>query len=450
MALHQKTMFATKQARSFYFQKSLDGRSVDPVKRFFQVFLKSSGRAGSIGLALLIVGFSAALLASSPEITSPTQSSDPKAITLNPSLPPGVAAAQTLSQVTGIAISPALGVGSLGAWKYFHTPATQRPQLPWFAQPWFWIPALVLVFLVLVKDVAGPVIPTALKKPFDVAELFENKFSALIATGAIIPLALSVFRSLEPNTASLAGAGLAVIDFSPLWNVLMVPIALGAYASVFLVSHVVHVLIVISPFGTVDAGLKALRLFVLATVAGTSFASPSLGAVWAGLIILCCLPLAGWAFRLLVFGHVFAWDFGTFHRHRRLPTVTDNRAFLATKLGRTPRRSYGKLSRNPAGELVFTFRPWLVLTPCAVPLPPGRYALGRGFFHPELLRVNPTLATDAQQVLYFPPRYSGHEPLLGQAYGITEIREVGLRAIWAWFRNLFRSGDPVPVVQSRT
>ncbi len=360
---------------------------------------------------------------------------------------PGVAAAQTLSQVTGIAISPALGVGAVGAWKYFHTDPSRRSQLPWFAQPWFWGPALALVLLVLVKDAAGPVIPTALKKPFDVAELFENKFSALIATGAIIPLALSVFHSFEPSTAALAGAGLAAIDFSPLWNVLMVPIALIAYGSVFLVSHVIQVLIVISPFGTVDAGLKALRLFLLSTVAGTSLASPWLGAFWAGLIILCCLPLAGWAFRLLVFGHIFAWDIGTFHRHRRLPTITDNRAFLATKLGGNPRRSYGKLARNAQGELVFTFRPWLVLAPRTLPLPPGRYALGRGFFHPELLQIEEDPTAGAKEVLHFPPRYSGHEPLLGQAYGITEIREVGLRAIWAWIRNLFRSGEPRPVGQ---
>ena len=403
-----------------------------------------------MGIALLLAPFIPShLTAATPNVPPPAKTPSIERTASTATQLPGISAAQTLSQVTGIAISPALGVGAVGAWKYFHTEEAQRSQLPWFAQPWFWGPALFLVLLVLVKDAAGPVIPTALKKPFDVAELFENKFSALIATGAIIPLALSVFHSVQPNTSALAGAGLAMIDFSPLWNVLMVPIALVAYGAVFLVSHVVQVLIVISPFGTVDAGLKALRLFLLSTVAGTSLASPSLGAIWAGLIILLCLPLAGWAFRLLVFGHVFAWDIGTFHRHRRLPTVTDNRAFLATKLGRSPRRSYGKLSRNASGELVFTFRPWLLLAPRMVPLPLGRYALGRGFFHPELLRLDSDPQSDAVEVLHFPPRYSGHEPLLGQAYGITEIREVGLRALWAWLRNLFRSGEPAPVARKR-
>src|SRR6266545_7952096 len=64
---------------------------------------------------------------------------------------PGVELAQTLSTVTGVAISPLLGVGAVGAWKYYHTPPEKRARLPWFAQPAFWIPALVLVAIVGIK-----------------------------------------------------------------------------------------------------------------------------------------------------------------------------------------------------------------------------------------------------------------------------------------------------------
>src|SRR5262245_50674215 len=81
---------------------------------------------------------------------------------------PGIAAAQAISTITGVAISPLLGVSGVGAYKWFKTSPEQRGRLPWFAQPWFWVPALVLVALAFVKDTFGAVLPTAVKKPFDV------------------------------------------------------------------------------------------------------------------------------------------------------------------------------------------------------------------------------------------------------------------------------------------
>ena len=59
----------------------------------------------------------------------------------------GVQLANAITQATGIAISLLLGVSSVGAWQYFHQPADQRGELPWFAQVWFWAPALIIVSL---------------------------------------------------------------------------------------------------------------------------------------------------------------------------------------------------------------------------------------------------------------------------------------------------------------
>jgi hypothetical protein len=59
---------------------------------------------------------------------------------------PGIELATMASQVTGIAISPLLGVGGVGAyqWAKADTPE-EKAQLPWFAQATFWLPALLLV-----------------------------------------------------------------------------------------------------------------------------------------------------------------------------------------------------------------------------------------------------------------------------------------------------------------
>ena len=424
--------------------------------------VKEMARWGWVTTALVIwIGLQAVLVSQAQETT--TRQEEPAASAGvataqdpggGPAVPelsavkfPGIVAAEAISQITGIAISPALGVASVGAWRYYHTTPTRRAQLPWWGQPWFWGPALAVVLLVFVKDAAGPFIPKVLKKPLDALELFENKFSALLATGAIIPLAWTIFQSVAPaQDASLASMGFAAIDLGPLWGVLGVPLVLVAYVAVFLVAHVIQVLILLSPFGTVDAALKSIRLFMLTTVAVTSLASPALGALWSGVIILACLPLAGWAFRWLTFGHVFAWDLLTLHRRRFLPTVTANRAFLSRKLGRAPRRTYGQLERTEAGELVFRYRPWHLMAARTEPLSSGRFAIGRGLLHPELLQLEGAIREEkVTEILDFPPRYSGHEKLLGQAYGVTEIREVGVRAMWVWIRDRLGGGDAKPV-----
>ena len=350
---------------------------------------------------------------------------------------PGAAAAATISQITGIAISPLLGTAGVGAYKYLHADEKQRAALPWYAQPWFWGPALALVALVALKDTAGTAVPTALKKPFDVAEVFENKLSGLVATGAVVPIAMGMFKTLSPGPgAGLSDAGFAAIDLSQVWGTMMVPFALIAYAAVFLVSHTIHILILISPFTTVDAALKAFRVFLLSTVAGTAFASPKIGAVWSIVIVVCCLPLAGWAFRLLVFGHVHAWDMITFRRTRFVPDTTANVAFLARGIAGVPRRTYGWIRRDATGSLVFSWRPWLLLPARATPLPAQRLAVGRGLFHPEILDVG---NDSTRELLNLPPRFKGHEDAVAQIYGIPEIRDVGLRAAWTWLKGLFTS-----------
>jgi len=103
---------------------------------------------------------------------------------------------ETVSLITGVAISPLLGVGAVGAYDYFKAGSPEeRAKLPWFANPWFWVPALLLVGVCFLKDAAGAtVLPTALKKPLDVAETVEHKISGLVATGAFVPIAASIFH----------------------------------------------------------------------------------------------------------------------------------------------------------------------------------------------------------------------------------------------------------------
>jgi hypothetical protein len=84
-----------------------------------------------------------------------------------------------LATVTSTAISPLLGVCVIGVWRYYHTPKAQRDQLPLIQKPKFWIPIIVLLLLIFIKDTFGGFAPL-IKKPLDAAEVLFVNHAALV------------------------------------------------------------------------------------------------------------------------------------------------------------------------------------------------------------------------------------------------------------------------------
>lgn len=359
--------------------------------------------------------------------------------------PPGVEMAQALTTITGVAISPLLGVSAVGAWHYFRAPEARRANLSWYAQPWFWVTGLLIVALVFGKDVFGATLPPGWKKPFDVAELIENKLSALVAAGAFVPLFAAVFEPLQ--TSSLAGMGLAAIDMSSVYNVLVMPFAIAVFIVVFLASHAINILILLSPWGAIDAALKAARTFLLSLLTAVSFINPWLGAIFSIAVIVVAWFIAGWSFRLTVFGSIFSWDFATLRRTRCEPEGTEHRAFTARKIEGAPIRSCGKLVKTADGAFEFQYRPWLIFPKRVVKLPNEHLAIGNGFLYPIMLRE----AEGKERVLLnFPPRYSGNEEALAKCYGLP-VRDVGMyrgmKAAWRWLKELVSGKAPETSLQ---
>jgi hypothetical protein len=346
--------------------------------------------------------------------------------------------ARTISQITGVAISPLLGTSAVGAWRYFQTPLDRRAQLPWFAQPWFWMPALALVAVAFAKDTMGPVTPSVLKKPLDVAEVLENKVSGLVAAGAFVPLAVGLFGALPGTEAgNLSAAGLAAATSSPWMNTLLAPFAVVAFVVVWLLGHVINVLILISPFTTLDTVLKLARTALLGTLVGASFVDERVGMVWAFVIILVGAVLAGWSFRLTVLGTVFVWDVLSRRRRWFKPDPKANWVFLARDVGETPLRTYGKLTRDEQQGLQLTYRPFLLGREQTVTLPAGEYCLGRGFIYSDLLKQE---GDDTVRFGILPPRYKGHEEALSKTYAFGPPTDVGLRAVWRFLQELLGLG----------
>lgn len=353
------------------------------------------------------------------------------------------------TQVTGIAISPLLGVSTVGAYQWWgaHTEA-EKAALPWFANPLVWGTGLLLVGACAAKDTFGAAIPPGLKKPFDVLETVENKMSGLVATGAVLPLMVNAMsHRLGAPTAELGHqlhSGLAMIqlgaiDTSWLLNLLLVPLSVVVFAIVWLASHAITVLILLSPWGAVDAVLKSARTGLLALVTATAYIDPVVGATLSAVIIIIAYFVAGWAFRLTTFGSVFCWDFFTGRRKRFQLAADNNWIFTARVIEGVPVRTYGRLHQGPDDKLTLLFRPWLVLPERSVPVPREGLVVGRGVFYSEVLGFEKA-ADKPTTLLLLPPRYVGHEELFARTYHISGTCEVGLRRAWSWIREALGFG----------
>jgi hypothetical protein len=357
---------------------------------------------------------------------------------------PGVALTQGITEITGVAISPLLGVSSVGVWRYWKTPAAGRASLPWYAQPWAWGPGLALLALCFLKDSLGTAVPGVLKKPFDMVELFENKASALVASGAFVPLVAQEMvkhvraeRALELPTASIAGLGFVGIDAA--W--LIVPAAVAAFLLVWICSHAINVLIILSPFSTLDALLKIARTGVLASVALVYAIAPWLAAAICVAIILVAAWLAPAAFRLAIFGARYAADILLPWRGRKRATPEQPHAFTLGRVAGLPPRTGGRLLLLDDGRAVFRYRRWCVLAERTIPLPDGPRHLEKGLLSPALVHRS---GEEEAKLLLFLPRYRGHEERMAGHLKLHGVRDHplarGFAALKEWLRGVLSAG----------
>lgn len=353
--------------------------------------------------------------------------------------------AGAISTVTGIAISPLLGTGAYGAYQWWTAkgPAA-RASLPWYAKPTFWLPALLLVAVCAAKDAFGAVIPPGFKKPLDVLETIENKATGLVAAGAVVPFTMAAMSKMLVGSHAAADGGmiptglamlpLGTMDVSWLLNVLTIPFGVAIFAVVWMASHAINVLILLSPWGAIDAALKAARTSLLGLLTITATLNPVWGAVLSLVVIVVAYFVAGWAFRLTVFGSIFCWDFLTIRRSRFTPRENENKMFAGGNLPDVPVRSYGRLVLQEDKTYAFAYRPWLVLQrkTAQLPIDPQTLAVGQGLFISSITR------NDTDTLFLLPPRYRGHEMMVADIYQMGGgVKPAGLRKAWSVFSELF-------------
>lgn len=353
----------------------------------------------------------------------------------------GISAA--LATLTGIAISPLLGTGAYGAYRWATTDEAQRGSLPWFAKTGFWIPALLIAGACAFKDTLGTILPPGFKKPLDVLETIENKCSGLVAAGAVVPFTMDAISKLLLSGGAqgammmptgLAMIGFGAIDFSWVLNLLTVPFGIAVFCVVWMASHAINALILLSPWGAIDIALKAARTSLLGLITLSTTLNPWVSATLSIAVIIISWLVAGWAFRLTVFGSIFCWDFFTLRKHRFKLAATENKVFSSNRLCArgVPIRTYGRWVNEPEnGRWRFVYRPWLVLAERSVEVPATKPHVGKGLFISSVQDGDGTL-------LILPPRYRGHEDEVARTYGVEGgVQDAGLLKAWSVVRELF-------------
>jgi hypothetical protein len=405
------------------------------------------------------------LVFSSPPLVAQSLASEKTGDTTT-SLSRGQQISGAVATVTGVSVSPLVGVCVLGAWEHYRTPRPEREKLPLYTRPVFWIPIGVLLILILIKDTVGGFVPLV-KKPLDAAEvLLVNKASLVLVAFPVLfhqVARLMGAQSLSDALALLAGSVRTVVYAAgPEGSALhtaghvalgIVLLAVGSVTVVvvWMVGHAFDVLALVCPFPFLDLLLKGFRNAILVALAVTTAIDWKLGLAASLALILVCLALAGWAYRLLVFGVRFSWDLlrVLLTQWRRVPSPDKPiLAFAARGMARIPRRTYGKLSRDSEGALVFQCRRFGV--------GPGRglrlgnaseYEVGKGLLYPSLVSLNAD-RTKYRLMFRLLPRYVGSEGAVQACLGLAGVRDIrwsrGLLSFWQWVTGDSEEAAQVP------
>jgi hypothetical protein len=354
-----------------------------------------------------------------------------------------------LATVTSTAISPLVGVCVMGVWQYYHTPQVQRDRLPVIQKPKFWIPIMLLLILIFIKDTFGGFAPL-IKKPLDAAEVLFVNHAALVLVA--FPVVLNQvarvmgFQSLrglfayvlsEPvvyaATAQTSGIRHA---FSVATALLYTVVGLVVTFVVWLVGHSFDVLAMISPFPFLDFLLKVVRNIIFAVLAITALISPHLGLLLCLGVIVFSFLIFGWALRTAVFGTVFSWDLlrVLLFDAQNKPNAGESVSAFSTHVHKVPRRTYGRLHTGQDGRLLFGYRRLLVGPEKNVLVgKASSFEVGQGVLFPSV--IEPIESAGKHRTAFrLLPTYRGAEESVRACLELAQVRDVrftkGIRSFW--------------------
>lgn len=360
--------------------------------------------------------------------------------------------AESISTTTGVAISPLVVMGALGAYKYCTTDEGSRGGLEWFCHPAVWGLALGIGGLLLLKSTGKVIIPAPFVAPVDALDHFARHTAKPIAgICTAVPAsmkAVAAFGALNQTQEGVMYASALPLDGIPGWGI-ATAITSFIFAVVWMSFNAVDTLVMLCPFGPVELISKLLKGFILVLIVAFAALSPVLALILCAVIILIATKVAGWAYRLTIFGFVLMYDLLMPGSARKRIDLSAPHAFVKCKAKKIPARTYGRITNEPEG-LVFRYRPVFFAPTRKVVLPSTERYIVKGIL---MSGMNDSVKTKQFCKASFPPRYKKQEEAIAANLRITDIRDCSLIRGWKgfklWFSDTFL-GKPVELPPEAT
>jgi hypothetical protein len=365
-------------------------------------------------------------------------------------------AINALEDHTGLALAPGLALLARGI--YVRMTAEDGAKLPWHASEKFLIVLGCVLGLFLVKDFI-PVEP--LQKFLAAGEEGSMMAIGLMAYAAAIPGLAGLLGPAAGKVASLAapllfaspafaqGGASDPALVSALASAMAHACGTVVFAVVWCVSNSINVLLLLAPSFAAPF-LKGFRLAVAGGLAGLGAVHPLLGLVGAIAVIIVCVALVRWSYKLTAWGIGFSFDLVFLRWRRPDPALSGGngtpraRAYAtgaARRRLRVPKRASGILEARD-GQLFFRYRRLLIFRR-EVPVPGPAFVLRR-MLAPALAVRDPGSGR-VLALFAFRLRHRGHEELLCRALGLSGTEDWGLSRAKArafqWLKGLFKKGE---------
>ena len=359
------------------------------------------------------------------------------------------------AELTGVAVSPLLGLCMVGWLDVIRMPKRELGHLPWFKSPPFLLFVTLLLCAITFKDTFGEILGP-FKIPLDQLDAIQHQAASTLAFVVVLPGFVdalagtlqgsldTVARELGPcglAYAAQAGSGMGGQAVGYLAQFLAAVLGTAVFVTVWLASSTVNMLLCVAPFPFLGLCLKTLRTALFGLLFVLTVLHPYVGLAASVLVLYLSYRLAGWSFRLMLFGLVLCLDSLLLRWKWTRPSRKGIRAFGAGLSG-VRVRTMGQL-RVKGGSVIFRYRPWLILPAREIPLPvQSRCRPARGVLMPSILEID---EHHRRALVLLPPRYRKHEAEVAGVLGIPAIvkdagLKRGLRSVMHWMR-----GTPSPM-----
>ncbi|MBI1246335.1 hypothetical protein GC197_00645 [bacterium] len=311
---------------------------------------------------------------------------------------------EDLVGITATGLSPLMVLSVVSPIVYFATAPEQRADLIFLYQPWFFIPIILITLLMAFKDTVLT-FASYLKMPLDILGILFHFIGFLLGFRLI-------YHLLNIHLGEASG---------PLGMIIMIGIIIlmfAFYTSVWVLSNVFEVLILINPFPMVDTLLRVTRVTVLLVMYVACWIHPVLGGLIALPILLVSLFTFERSLRATQLGLRLAGDVVLF-RSDKIDDETSQLTAFTSIGGRLPWLTLGRLSKTEGGW-VFRFRRLLIGPSKTSPLPKNSFAIAQGSLFPGLLLVT---EKGNQLIARFPASYRGQEEALARQFDCEEIHD---------------------------